>query len=171
VHHLPGVGENLQDHLQLRCVFKVSRVRTMNMVYHSDLRCAVIALDYALRRRGPLTMAPSQLGAFARSSAYYETPNLEFHIQPLSLYLAMRCTRFRYSPRACACAPTAGARYTRSSKPDDPPRIVTNYLSAPKTEKSPPIDRADAPHRFGARARDVPAGGIQAGRKLNDSRN
>src|SRR4029077_17659277 len=71
-HHLPGVGENLQDHLQLRCVFKVHGVRTMNMDYRSFVKRAGMALHYALARRGALTMAPSQLGAFTRSSAQYE---------------------------------------------------------------------------------------------------
>ena len=69
VHHAPGVGENLQDHLQLRLIFKVTGARTMNMDYRSLFKRAGMALDYALRRRGPLTMAPSQLGAFTRSSA------------------------------------------------------------------------------------------------------
>ncbi len=80
-----GVGENLQDHLQLRPVYKVSGVRTLNADYAVPLKRALMALDYAFRRRGPLTMAPSQLGAFARSSPDYATPNLQFHFQPLSL--------------------------------------------------------------------------------------
>jgi choline dehydrogenase-like flavoprotein len=85
VHHLPGVGENLQDHLQIRPVYKVSGVATLNEQYRSHLRRGLMALDYACRRRGPLTMAPSQLGAFTRSSGDYQTANLEFHFQPLSL--------------------------------------------------------------------------------------
>ena len=84
-HHLPGVGENLQDHLQLRTIFEVSGVRTMNTDYRSLPRRALMGLDYAVRRRGALTMAPSQLGAFFRSSAEHATPNLQFHFQPLSL--------------------------------------------------------------------------------------
>ncbi|HEY4265218.1 MAG TPA: GMC family oxidoreductase N-terminal domain-containing protein, partial [Micropepsaceae bacterium] len=85
LHHSPGVGENLQDHLQLRLIFKISDVRTMNMDYRSLWKRAGMVLDYALRRRGALAMAPSQLGAFTRSSPDYVTPNLQFHIQPLSL--------------------------------------------------------------------------------------
>src|SRR5690606_18586818 len=85
VHHLPGVGENLQDHLQLRPVYRVQGVRTLNEDYGSLLKRGHMALEYALFRRGPLTMAPSQLGAFTRSSPRYATPNLQFHIQPLSL--------------------------------------------------------------------------------------
>jgi choline dehydrogenase len=85
LHHAPGVGENLQDHLQLRLIFKITGARSMNMEYRSLWKRAGMALDYALRRRGALTMAPSQLGAFTRSSPDYATPNLQFHIQPLSL--------------------------------------------------------------------------------------
>jgi choline dehydrogenase-like flavoprotein len=85
VHHSPGVGENLQDHLQIRPIYKVTGVPTLNEQYGSLARRGLMALDYACRRRGPLTMAPSQLGAFTRSSPEYQTANLEFHFQPLSL--------------------------------------------------------------------------------------
>ncbi len=85
VADLPGVGENLQDHLQLRPVFGVSGIRTLNDDYAKLWRRGLMGLQYALQRRGPLTMAPSQLGAFAKSSPDYATPNLEFHVQPLSL--------------------------------------------------------------------------------------
>jgi len=84
-HELPGVGENLQDHLQLRPIFRVSNTRTLNVDYQSLWKRAMMGVDYAFRRRGPLAMAPSQLGIFARSSAEYATPNVEFHLQPLSL--------------------------------------------------------------------------------------
>ena len=82
---LPGVGSNLQDHLQIRPVYKVSGIRTLNGDYANLFRRAMMGIDYALRRRGPLTMAPSQMGAFVSSSPEYETANLEFHFQPLSL--------------------------------------------------------------------------------------
>ena len=82
---LRGVGENLQDHLQLRAIFRIEGARTLNVDYQSYAKRALMGLDYALRRRGPLTMAPSQLGIFARSSPDYATANLEFHVQPLSL--------------------------------------------------------------------------------------
>ena len=85
VHHLPGVGENLQDHLQMRMIFKVSGVKTMNTEYQSIAKRVGMGLQYAFFRRGPLTMAPSQLGAFTRSSSDFETPNIQYHIQPLSL--------------------------------------------------------------------------------------
>ncbi len=82
---MPGVGENLQDHLQLRPVFKVSGVKTLNVEYQSLLNRGRMGLQYALMRSGPLTMAPSQLGAFGYSSPDVPTPNVQFHIQPLSL--------------------------------------------------------------------------------------
>ncbi|MFG1463745.1 GMC family oxidoreductase N-terminal domain-containing protein [Xanthobacter sp. DSM 24535] len=85
VRDLPGVGSNLQDHLQLRLVFKVSGIGTLNERYHSLLGRAGMGLEYAFLRRGPLTMAPSQLGIFTRSDAAQERANLEFHVQPLSL--------------------------------------------------------------------------------------
>lgn len=85
VAHLPGVGENLQDHLQIRPVYKVDGVRTLNSDYAKLWRRPLMALEYAAFRTGPLTMAPSQVGAFAKSSSDYATANLEFHFQPLSL--------------------------------------------------------------------------------------
>lgn len=84
-HHLPGVGANLQDHLQIRPIYKVRGVRTLNTDYANLARRLGMGLDYALRRSGPLTMAPSQLGMFCRSDPRLATPDLEFHFQPLSL--------------------------------------------------------------------------------------
>ncbi len=81
----PGVGENLQDHLQLRMIYKVAGVKTLNETYHSLFGRAMMGLDYAFRRRGPLTMAPSQLGLFTRSDPSRERANIQFHVQPLSL--------------------------------------------------------------------------------------
>ena len=85
LHELPGVGENLQDHLQLRCAYKVTGVKTMNERFQSLVQRAGFAAQYLLTRRGPMTMAPSQLGAFVRSDASRETPNLQYHVQPLTL--------------------------------------------------------------------------------------
>jgi choline dehydrogenase-like flavoprotein len=82
---MPGVGANLQDHLQLRTVFKVTGVGTLNERYHSVFGKMGMGLDFALRRRGPLTMAPSQLGLFTKSFPDKERADLEFHVQPLSL--------------------------------------------------------------------------------------
>ena len=85
LHALDGVGRNLQDHLQQRAIYRVSGVPTLNEAYHSLLGRAKMGLQYALFRRGPLTMAPSQLGIFTYSSPEHSRPNIEFHVQPLSL--------------------------------------------------------------------------------------
>ncbi len=85
VHHLPGVGENLQDHLQLRMAFKVKNTRTLNETSRSLIGRLGMGLEYLLFRSGPLSMSPSQLGAFVRSDESQPTPNLQYHVQPLSL--------------------------------------------------------------------------------------
>ena len=85
VHHLPGVGENLQDHLQIRPVYKISGVRSLNTDYYNLFRRAWMGVEYGLFRKGALTMAPSQVGAFTRSSPDYATANIQYHFQPLSL--------------------------------------------------------------------------------------
>jgi len=84
-HDLPGVGENLQDHLQLRTIYKVQGIKTLNETYHSLWGKMKMGLEYAFLRKGPLTMAPSQLGLFAFSDDSVPTPDLEYHVQPLSL--------------------------------------------------------------------------------------
>jgi choline dehydrogenase-like flavoprotein len=138
VHHLPGVGENLQDHLQLRPIFKVSGVRTLNEEYRSLLKKGQMAFEYAFFRKGPLTMAPSQLGAFTRSSPDYATPNLQFHIQPLSL------DKFGEDPHpfpaftasVCNLRPTSrGSVRLRSGDAADAPSIRPNYLSAEEDQR------------------------------------
>jgi choline dehydrogenase-like flavoprotein len=132
VRPLPGVGENLQDHLQLRPIFKVANVPTLNMQYRSLLRRGLMGAEYALLRRGAMTMAPSQLGAFTRSAAQYETPNLQMHIQPLSL------DKFGDSMHpfpaittsVCNLRPSSrGSIHARSSDPTAPPVIAPNYLA------------------------------------------
>src|SRR4029453_19162111 len=84
-HDLRGVGENLQDHLQVRCAYRVHGVKTMNERFQSLFQRAGFAAQYLLKRRGPMTMAPSQLGAFVKSDPNRETPNLQYHVQPLTL--------------------------------------------------------------------------------------
>ena len=81
----PGVGNNLQDHLQLRSIYKVQGIETLNQTSKTWQGKAKMGLEYAFLRKGPLTMAPSQLGLFARSDASVATPDLEYHVQPLSL--------------------------------------------------------------------------------------
>ncbi len=132
VRHMPGVGENLQDHLQIRPVFKVEGVRTLNVDYGSLLKRAAMGLEYALFRTGPLTMAPSQLGAFTRSSPDYATPNLQFHIQPLSL------DKFgdplhdfpAFTASVCNLRPASrGTVHAATPDPAAAPLISPNYLA------------------------------------------
>ena len=128
----PGVGKNLQDHLQLRMVYKVSGVRTLNETYWNLFGRAWMGLDYALRRRGPLTMAPSQLGIFTRSSEGVERADLEFHVQPLSLdKFGEPLHRFpAITTSVCNLRPTSrGEVRITSSDADALPFIQPNYLS------------------------------------------
>jgi len=137
-HELPGVGENLQDHLQLRMAFKVKNVLTLNTLANSWTGKAKMALEYALFRTGPLTMAPSQMGAFARSSPEHATPNIEFHVQPLSL------DKFgdplhpfpAFTASVCNLRPTSRG-YVRIESPDPRahPKIMLNYLSTPEDRR------------------------------------
>jgi choline dehydrogenase-like flavoprotein len=138
IAHLPGVGENLQDHLQIRPVYGVRNARTLNVDYRSFLKRAHMAMDYAVRRRGPLTMAPSQVGIFARSSARYETPNLQFHAQPLSLdkfgdplhvfpAITMSVCNLRPESR--------GSVHCETPDPFAAPAIRPNYLATPEDRR------------------------------------
>jgi choline dehydrogenase len=131
-HPLAGVGRNLQDHLQIRSVFQVQGVRTLNMMSQSWWGKALIGLDYALRRRGPMSMAPSQLGAFTRSSADQPHANLQYHVQPLSLdAFGEPLHRFNaFTASVCHLNPTSrGEVHIRSPRLEDAPRIAPNYLS------------------------------------------
>lgn len=132
ITHLPGVGENLQDHLQIRPVFRVSGVRTLNTDYYNLLRRAMMGVDYALRRRGPLTMAPSQLGIFMRSGPEMDSADLQFHIQPLSLdSWGSGLHRFgAITASICNLRPESrGSIHARSATAIDKPIIRPNYLS------------------------------------------
>jgi choline dehydrogenase len=128
----PGVGENLQDHLQLRLIYKVAGVKTLNEIYRSRLGRARMGLDYALFRRGPLTMAPSQLGLFTRSDPTRERANIQFHVQPLSLdKFGDPLHEFAaFTASVCNLQPTSrGFVRLRSTDPADKPMIKPNYLS------------------------------------------
>ena len=131
-HPLPGVGQNLQDHLQLRSVFKVEGIKTLNQTANSLWGKAMMALEYALFRSGPLTMAPSQLGIFAYSDENEKTPDLEYHVQPLSLdkfgdplhrFPAFTASVLDLRPRS------RGHIAIRDADPHSAPRISPNYLS------------------------------------------
>ncbi|MEC5292001.1 GMC family oxidoreductase N-terminal domain-containing protein [Aurantimonas sp. C2-6-R+9] len=132
VHHLPGVGENLQDHLQIRPIYKVDGIKTLNSEYKNLFRRAMMGVDYALRRRGPLTMAPSQVGAFVKSSPDQATANLEFHFQPLSLddWGAGLHSFSAFTASVCNLRPTSrGSIHLTGARPEDAPDIAPNYLS------------------------------------------
>src|SRR5258707_4676809 len=127
-----GVGRNLQDHLQQRAIYKVEGVRTLNETYFSLFRRGMMGLDYALRRRGPLTMAPSQLGIFTRSDPNRHRANIQFHVQPLSLdKFGDPLHRFpAITVSACNLQPTSpGTVRPRSAVADQAPAIAPNYLS------------------------------------------
>jgi choline dehydrogenase len=138
VQDLPGVGENLQDHLQIRAVFKVSGVATLNTMANSWLGKLKIGLEYALKRSGPMSMAPSQLGAFTRSSPDQPYPNIEYHVQPLSLdAFGEPLHSFNaFTASVCNLNPTSrGSVRIRSNKFDTAPAIAPNYLSTPEDRK------------------------------------
>ena len=128
----PGVGANLQDHLQLRLIYKVSGIKTLNERYHTLLGPASMLLEYALFRRGPLTMAPSQLGLFTRSDDGQVRANLQYHIQPLSLdRFGEPLHKFpAFTASVANLQPTSrGNVGLRSRDPAAAPMIKPNYLS------------------------------------------
>jgi choline dehydrogenase len=132
VQDLPGVGANLQDHLQIRAVYKVRDVPTLNTMASSLLGKARIGLQYALTRSGPMSMAPSQLGAFTRSSPELAHPNLEYHVQPLSLdAFGEPLHDFpAFTASVCNLNPTSrGTVRIKTSRFEDAPAIAPNYLS------------------------------------------
>ena len=135
---LPGVGENLQDHLQLRPIFKVENVATLNTEYAQWWKRIGMAAEYALLRRGPLTMAPSQLGAFARSGPEYETANLQFHFQPLSLdKFGDALHPFgAFTASVCNLRPSSrGHIHATSPDPRAAPAIQPNYLDTEEDKR------------------------------------
>ena len=129
---LPGVGGNLQDHLQIRTVFKVTGVTTLNTLANSLWGKARIGLEYAFKRSGPMSMAPSQLGAFTRSDPSQAWPNVEYHVQPLSLdAFGEPLHSFpAFTASVCNLNPTSrGTVHIRSARFEDAPAISPNYLA------------------------------------------
>jgi choline dehydrogenase len=129
---LPGVGENLQDHLQIRAVYGVEGTRTLNTIAATPWGKALIGLQYAWTRRGPMSMAPSQLGAFTRSSPDRPHANLEYHVQPLSLdAFGEPLHPFNaFTASVCNLNPTSrGHVRIRAADPATPPRIAPDYLA------------------------------------------
>jgi choline dehydrogenase len=135
---LPGVGENLQDHLQLRTIYKVSKARTLNTSAAGWFGKMKIGMEYALFQSGPMSMAPSQLGAFARSDPGQATPNLQFHVQPLSLEKFGDPLHPFPAFTASVCNLRPGSRgHVRIASRDSyaAPRITPNYLSTPEDRR------------------------------------
>lgn len=131
----PEVGGNLQDHLQLRCSWKVSGVSTLNQRARSLIGKGMIGLEYLLRRTGPMAMAPSQFGLFAKSDEHLATPNLAYHIQPLSLEkFGDPLDPFpAFTASVCNLRPESRGRVSiASTDPAEPPHIRPNYLAAPE---------------------------------------
>ncbi len=134
----PGVGQNLHDHLQLRMIFKVSGVKTLNATYASLIGRAGMGLDYLLRRRGPMTMAPSQLGLFTRSDRTQDRANIQYHVQPLSLdkFGEPLHPFSAFTASVANIRPTSrGALTLKSADPSVPPAIKPNYLATPEDRR------------------------------------
>ena len=132
LHHAPGVGENLQDHLQVRAAFKVKGVRTLNEQVSTLFGKIGIGLQYAFFRSGPMSMAPSQLGVFAKSDPSFETPNLQFHVQPLTLdrFGEPLHTFPAFTASVANLRPESrGSVHARTPDPRAHPAIKPNYLS------------------------------------------
>ena len=148
VHASPGVGENLQDHLQIRTVFEVHNARTLNTLANSVWGKLGIALEYALRRSGPLSMAPSQFGMFTKSDPARATPDLEYHVQPLSTdrlgdplhpYPAITVSVCNLRPESL------GSCHVTSRELDRQPEIRPNYLSTDNDRRTAVISRSAGP--------------------------
>ncbi|MFM6986666.1 MAG: GMC family oxidoreductase [Hydrogenophaga sp.] len=138
VHELPGVGENLQDHLQIRSVYQVQGAKTLNTLANSFWGKAAIGLEYALKRSGPMSMSPSQLGAFTRSDPSQPHANIEYHVQPLSLdAFGEPLHPFpAFTASVCNLNPTSrGHVRIKSPRWEDAPGIAPNYLATEDDRK------------------------------------
>jgi len=138
IQNLPGVGENLQDHLQLRMIFQVSGIRTLNTMANNNFGKAKIGLEYLFNRSGPMSMAPSQLGMFIPSSEKYDRPNLQYHVQPLSLErFGENLHPFNaFTASVCNLRPTSrGSVHINSKDVFAKPSINPNYLSSKEDQE------------------------------------
>ena len=134
----PGVGANLQDHLQLRTIYKVAGARTLNTDYGRLIGKLGMGMDYVFRRRGALTMAPSQLGLFTRSNPRYDRANIQYHVQPLSLEkFGDPLHAFpAFTASVANLRPTSrGAITLKSADPAQAPAIKPNYLATPEDKQ------------------------------------
>ena len=138
MHDLPGVGANLQDHLQIRSVYKVKHAKTLNTLANSWWGKAKIGLEYAMSRSGPMSMAPSQLGAFTKSDPAREWANIQYHVQPLSLDAFGEPLHTFPAITASVCNLNPSSRGSVTLKSPDfkvPPAIAPNYLSTEEDRK------------------------------------
>jgi choline dehydrogenase len=134
----PGVGANLHDHLQLRMIYKVEGAKTLNSLYASLFNRALMGIDYALRRRGPMTMSPSQLGVFTRSDSTQDRANIQYHVQPLSLdKFGEPLHPFpAFTASVANLRPTSrGELKLKSADPATAPSIKPNYLTTPEDRR------------------------------------
>lgn len=132
IRNIPEVGKNLQDHLQLRCAWRLTGAKTLNTMANSMLGKAKIGLEYALKRTGPMSMSPSQLGAFSKSRPDLAKPDLEYHVQPLSLDAFGEPLHDFPAITASVCNLRPQSRGTVQMTSPDPhaaPQIAPNYLS------------------------------------------
>ena len=131
-HEMAGIGANLQDHLQLRCAWRLQGAKTLNTLANSLFGKARIGLEYLLTRSGPMSMAPSQLGAFSHSRPGLASPDLEYHVQPLSLEAFGQPLHSFPAITASVCnlrPESRGSVQIASANPEDAPLIAPNYLS------------------------------------------
>ena len=131
-HEMAGIGANLQDHLQLRCAWRLEGAKTLNTLANSLFGKARIGLEYLLSRSGPMSMAPSQLGAFSHSRPGLASPDLEYHVQPLSLEAFGQPLHDFPAITASVCnlrPESRGSVQIASANPEDAPLIAPNYLS------------------------------------------
>ena len=170
----PGSAANLQDHLQIRAVFKLNNAKTLNTMVGNLAGKALVALEYALKRTGPMSMAPSQLGAFTRSSPDKPYPDLEYHVQPLSLDAFGEPLHVfnAFTASVCNLNPTSRGSVTiRSPRFQDAPAIAPNYLSTQgRPGRGGSVVAHHPAHRRAAGHGAVRARGMEAGRAVPERR-
>ena len=139
VKHLPGVGKNLQDHLQIRTIYKVNQPMTLNDELRNPLRKAMMGMEYALFRTGPLTMAASQVAIFTKTDPGMERPDIQYHLQPLSADKPADGTHkfSAFTASVCQLRPTSTGRIElKSANPSEYPAIHPNYLATELDQKT-----------------------------------